>query len=103
MEGNPTPLSSSVGFFRTSYVENLLYQYKSVFFDKYILKNHSNIDEITDTDKALCLVEEYANTGFIVLSNRKNEYDEEYFMKIMLNVLNRTYKDIMGDGIIVES
>ena len=29
-DGHPTPLSSSVGFIRTSYIESIIYKYKSV-------------------------------------------------------------------------
>lgn len=92
-EGKPTPLSTSVSFIRTSYIENILYQYKSVFYDKELSKHPSDIDEITDTDKALFLVEQYANTGFGVLAKMKEEYpDEKHFMMKLLNELERDSK-----------
>jgi hypothetical protein len=96
--GTPTPLSTSVSFIRTSYIENILYQYKSIFFDKELSTHISDIDEITDTDKALYLVEQYANTGFSILAKMKTEYpDEKHFMMKLLNELERTYNKIIED------
>ncbi len=92
-DGNRTPLSSSVGFIRTSYVESILYQYKSVFFAKDLSGRLSEIDEITDTDKALLLIEEYANTGFLILKKMKNEFeDDSHFMEKLLNEMERVWK-----------
>ena len=94
-DGHPTPLSTSVGFIRTSYIENILYQYKSVFFDKELSTHPSDIDEITDTDKALSLVEQYANTGFDILAKMKNEYEDDvHFMMKLLNEIEREYDGI---------
>lgn len=92
-EGKPTPLSTSVSFIRTSYIENILYQYKSVFYDKKLSLHPSDIDEITDTDKALFLVEQYANTGFGIIAKLKEEYpDDKQFMMKLLNELERDSK-----------
>ena len=92
-DGHPTPLSTSVSFIRTSYIENILYQYKSVFFEKDLSGRPSDIDEITDTDKALFLVEQYANTGFSILKKYKGELeDDTHFMTKLLNELDCDYK-----------
>lgn len=97
-DGTPTPLSTSVSFIRTSYIENIIYQYKSIFFDKVLSAHLSDIDEITDTDKALFLVEQYANTGFGILAKMKAEYpDEKHFMMKLLNELERTQKKLFEE------
>ncbi len=92
-DGAPTPLSTSVSFIRTSYIENILYQYKSVFFEKKLLEQPSDIDEITDTDKALCLIEQYANTGFAILRKLRGEIeDDTHLMTKLLNEMDRDYR-----------
>lgn len=94
-DGHPTPLTTSVSFIRTSYIENILYQYRSVFFDKDLSTHSTDIDEITDTDKALYLVEQYANTGFDILAKLKNDYpDDRHYMTKLLNELDRDYKSL---------
>jgi hypothetical protein len=99
-EGFPTPLSTSIGFFRTSYVENIIYQYKSVYFDKQLSEHPSDIDEITDTDKALCLVEQYANTGFNVLKRLWNEFgDDSHLMIKLLNEMDRDYSSLFEEDL----
>ena len=96
-DGHPTPLSSSVGFIRTSYIESIIYKYKSVFFDKELRHHPSDIDEITDTDKSLYLVEQYANTGFGILAKMKEEYEDDiHFMTKLLNELDRAQKELSG-------
>lgn len=91
-DGHPKPLSTSSSFIRTSYVDNILFQYKGVFFDKNLSTQLADIDEITDTDKALVLVEQYANTGFDILANMKKDYEDIHLMKKFLNELDRAYK-----------
>lgn len=96
-EGRPTPLTTSVSFIRTSYVENVIYQYKSVFYDKDLSTRPSDIDEITDTDKALYLVEQYANTGFGILTKLKHEYENDlHLMTKLLNEMDRAQKQLFG-------
>ena len=91
--GHPTPLSTSTGFIRTSYVENIIYQYRGVFYDKNLSNHPSNIDEITDTDKALYLIEQYANTGFGILKRLRDELEDDYLLMIkLLNEMDRDYK-----------
>lgn len=92
-DGHPIPLSTSVSFIRTSYIESLLYQYKSVFFDKNLSDHSTDIDEITDTDKALLLVEQYANRGFEILKKLRAEFeDDSHLMTKLLNEIDRDYK-----------
>ena len=99
-DGHPTPLSTSVSFIRTSYIENILYQYKSVYFDKDLSERPSDIDEITDTDKALYLVEQYANTGFYILKKYKEELeDETHLMTKLLNEMDRDYQEFFDNNI----
>ncbi len=91
-DGHPTPLSTSVGFIRTSYIDNTLYQYESIFFDKDLSKRLADIDEITDSDQAISLAEQYANTGFFKLKKYKEEFeDETHLMTKLLNEIDRDY------------
>ena len=83
-DGEPTPLVSSKGLIRTSNedVKPYFFMYKSIYFDKVLSKDDSKIDEITDIDAALNLVEQYANTGFDILGRLKKEFPkDDLFMK----------------------
>ena len=96
-DGHPTPLVASTSFIRTSYIENILYQYKSIFYDKDLSTRPSDIDEITDTDKALGIVEQYANTGFgIIKKLRADLEDDAHLMTKLLNEMDRDFKTLLG-------
>ena len=97
-DGHPTPLSASIGFVRTSYIENCLYQYKSVFYDKDLSNHIVDIDDIIDTDKAISLVEQYANTGFAILKKYKEELnDDSHLMTKLLNEMDRDFKSLFEE------
>ena len=67
--------------------------YKSIYFDKILSEDESDIDKITDIDAAFELVEQYANTGFKVLAQMKKEFpDDELFSKKLLTKINDMYK-----------
>jgi len=97
-EGYPTKLATSKGIIRTSNedVKPFFFMYKSIYFDKVISKDESTIDDITNIDAAFDLVEEYANTGFDVLTRMKNEYPEdELFMKKLLSMIASIQSDML--------
>lgn len=99
-EGHPTKLSTSKGLIRTSNedVKPFFFMYKSIYFDKVISEDESTIDSITDIDAAFELVEEYANTGFNVLSKMKEDYPEdEHFMKKLLSIIDSIQKEYKSE------
>ena len=68
--------------------------YKSIYFDKVLSKDDSKIDEITDIDAALNLVEQYANTGFDILGRLKKEFPkDDLFMKKILTQIEEMNKE----------
>ena len=90
-----TPLETSKGLIRTSNEDVIPYFfiYKSIYFDKILSEDESDIDKITDIDAAFELVEQYANTGFKVLAQMKKEFpDDELFSKKLLTKINDMYK-----------
>ena len=90
-----TPLETSTGLIRTSNedVKPYFFIYKSIYFDKILSEDESDIDKITDIDAAFELVEQYANTGFKVLAQMKKEFpDDELFSKKLLTKINDMYK-----------
>ena len=95
-DGEPTPLVSSKGLIRTSNedVKPYFFMYKSIYFDKVLSKDDSKIDEITDIDAALNLVEQYANTGFDILGRLKQEFPkDDLFMKKILTQIEEMNKE----------
>ena len=95
-DGEPTPLVSSKGLIRTSNenVKPYFFMYKSIYFDKVLSKDDSKIDEITDIDAALNLVEQYANTGFDILGRLKKEFPkDDLFMKKILTQIEEMNKE----------
>ena len=95
-DGEPTPLVSSKGLIRTSNedVKPYFFMYKSIYFDKVLSKDDSKIDEITDIDAALNLVEQYANTGFDILGRLKKEFTkDDLFMKKILTQIEEMNKE----------
>lgn len=96
----PTVLSSINGFIRTS-TEDLkpfIFVYKSIYYDKVLSPNNENIDKITDIDAALDIVEQYANTGFDILSKMRSEYtDDVHFAKKILNEIDKIYEDFFKE------
>ena len=98
-DGEPTPLVSSKGLIRTSNedVKPYFFMYKSIYFDKVLSKDDSKIDEITDIDAALNLVEQYANTGFDILGRLKKEFPkDDLFMKKILTQIEEMNKEYIG-------
>ena len=95
-DDEPTPLVSSKGLIRTSNedVKPYFFMYKSIYFDKVLSKDDSKIDEITDIDAALNLVEQYANTGFDILGRLKKEFPkDDLFMKKILTQIEEMNKE----------
>lgn len=95
-QGYPTKLATSKGLIRTSNedVKPFFFMYKAIYFDKIISENLHNIDNITNIDAALELVEEYANTGFDILAKMKKEYHEdEHFTKKLLSLIDNIQKE----------
>ena len=95
-DGEPTPLVSSKRLIRTSNedVKPYFFMYKSIYFDKVLSKDDSKIDEITDIDAALNLVEQYANTGFDILGRLKKEFPkDDLFMKKILTQIEEMNKE----------
>jgi hypothetical protein len=55
------------------------------------------IHQITDIDAAIDLVEQYANTGFDVLTKLKAEFpDDTLFMKKILSLIDEMQKDYLS-------
>ena len=95
-DGTPTKLILSKGFIRTENedVKPYFFLYKSIYYDKILSENEKDIDKITDIDSAFELVEQYANTGFYVLSRMKKDLaNEELFTKKILYEINMIDKD----------
>ena len=95
-EGKRTPLDTSKGLIRTSNedVKPYFFVYKSIYFDKVLSEDDSKIDDITDLDAALDIVEQYANTGFIILDRMRKEFPgDEQFMKKILRQIDEMYKE----------
>jgi hypothetical protein len=95
--GNPSKLKGSIGLIRTSYIDTYSYLYKSIYYDKVLSTDESQIDQITDIDAAIDLVEQYANTGFDVLTKLKAEFpDDTLFMKKILSLIDEMQKDYLS-------
>jgi hypothetical protein len=93
-DGTPSKLKSSTSLIRTSYIDMYSYFYKSIYYDKVLSKDESQIDRITDIDAAIELVEQYANTGFEILTKMKAEFPEDtLFMKKILSLIDEMQKE----------
>jgi len=96
-EETPTPLKSSTTFIRVSYVEKKMFIYRGIYYDKYLKDFPNDIDSITDDDKVLDLVEEYANTGFYKLAELKEEFpDDNLFMLKLLHEMDSIQKEYIN-------
>ncbi len=97
-KGEPTKLTSSKGLIRTSNedVKPYFFMYKSIYYDKVIL-NTRDIDMILDMDAVFDLVEQYANTGFCILSRMKSEFrDSNQFSAKLLSEIGALQEEYLS-------
>ena len=94
-EGVPTPLKSSTSFTRVSYVEDKLFMYRGLFYEKLLKDKPDDVDTIADLELVIDFVEEYANTGFY--KQFMQEFpDDSMFMLKLLNEMDIIQKEYLN-------
>lgn len=81
-------------FVREEYTKNnnMCYAFSALYFNS----NKEKVEEIAETDKVFALADKYANTGFSVMSDYMNEYNQHSLaMKLLaeMDELYEQYKD----------
>lgn len=100
-QGYPTELSEKKeSFVREEYVEknNCRYIYGSLYFSEHVNKGHKeDLENLTSTECTFSLADEYANTGFSVLSDYMKNKSEETLMWELLRETDEMYEQYEKD------
>lgn len=93
----PTPIQN-VGttdtFVRTEFLANCEPLLLSVFYEDELKDEPDSIDQICNKDEVYGLVEKYANTGFGILENAIENFDEETLLFKLIADMDKEYEEI---------
>lgn len=92
-----TPLESKEGLYRVENMRNEKSFYPAIYFAEVVAGNPERIDEILNEEKVYNMIEEYANTGFSVLSDYYSNLTSENLMLTLLAEMDETYEVFAKD------
>lgn len=96
-EGKRTPLKTQHGFILESSIkayEGAMSCMVSLLLDE--LKETNEEDKIDNKDEVFICAEEYANTGFEIISKLVNNEDDDTILFDFIDEMNKKYSDIIG-------
>lgn len=96
--GHATPLVKRKSLIRKEILGNDKYLYDAVFFKSKVEEDGHEIDQITDDTQVFGIVEDYANTGFDIISDYiQKKYDEETLLFQLLKEIDEANKNFCED------
>lgn len=93
----PTKLDRKVSFVRQEGIGNEKFLYESVYYKQVVDGDADKVDKILEEPSIFAMAEEFAETGFSIISDARKNDTAENFCLSLLSELDEMYKEFEED------